>query len=232
MLKTLPPDLVEAQDLGISFFAGEAEDRRIDEVLRDGAAGALKPIYNHLANTPNLAGEPIPLLERDAVAKNSRLVSSFDLGRGCPFECSFCTIINVQGRKSRFRTPDDLERIVRANAKMGISRFFLTDDNFARNKHWEILADRLIALREEGLPVHLHIQVDTMAYKIPGFIEKLHKAGGCPSVHRSRKHQCRQSRRDEEAAEPRRGLPRDDPRLEEIPLRRHLRLYRRFPERH
>ena len=38
MLKTMPPDLVEAQDLGISFFAGEAEDGRIDEVLRDGAA--------------------------------------------------------------------------------------------------------------------------------------------------------------------------------------------------
>ena len=27
--------------------------------------------------------------------------SSLDLGRGCPYQCSFCTIINVQGRKSR-----------------------------------------------------------------------------------------------------------------------------------
>ena len=41
--------------------------------------------------------------------------SSIDLGRGCPYQCSFCTIINVQGRKSRFRTPDDLEQIIRAN---------------------------------------------------------------------------------------------------------------------
>jgi hypothetical protein len=31
--------------------------------------------------------------------------TSFDAGRGCPFQCSFCTIINVQGRKSRHRTP-------------------------------------------------------------------------------------------------------------------------------
>ena len=108
MLKTLPPDLVEAQNLGISFFAGEAEERRIDEVLRDGFTGSLKPIYNHLAKTPNLAGEPIPLLDRSEIAKNITGHSSFDLGRGCPFECSFCTIINVQGRKSRFRTPDDL----------------------------------------------------------------------------------------------------------------------------
>ena len=123
MLKTLPPDLVEAQDLGISFFAGEAEERRIDEVLRDGFSGQLKPIYNHLAKAPNLSGEPVPLLQFDELARSITKTSSFDLGRGCPFECSFCTIINVQGRKSRFRTPDDLETIVRENAKQGIRRF-------------------------------------------------------------------------------------------------------------
>src|SRR5277367_2311227 len=178
MLKTLPPDLVEAQSLGISFFAGEAEDRRIDEVLRDGFCGTLKPIYNHLAHAPNLAGEPIPLLDKSEIAKNITGHSSFDLGRGCPFECSFCTIINVQGRKSRFRTPDDLEAIVRANAELGIKRFLLTDDNFARNKHWEILVDRLIELKAQGLEIFMHVQVDTMAYKIPRFIDKLYAAGG------------------------------------------------------
>jgi hypothetical protein len=178
MLKSLPPDLIEAQQLGISFFAGEAEEQRLDEVLRDGFADALKPVYNHLNKTPNLAGEPIPMLHREEVAATSKMVSSFDLGRGCPFECSFCTIINVQGRKSRFRTPDDLEQIVRVNAGAGISRFFLTDDNFARNKHWEALLDRLIWLKGEGFPVHLHVQVDTMAYKIPRFMDKLEQAGG------------------------------------------------------
>jgi pyruvate-formate lyase-activating enzyme len=178
MLKTLPPDLVEAQNLGISFFTGEAEERRIDEVLLDGFSGRLKPIYNHLAHAPNLSGEPVPLLHLDELANSFTKMSSFDLGRGCPFECSFCTIINVQGRKSRFRTPDDLEAIVRENAKIGVKRFFLTDDNFARNKHWEILVDRLIALRAEGLGVYLHVQVDTMAYKIPRFVDKLVQAGG------------------------------------------------------
>ena len=178
MLKTLPPDLVEAQALGISFFAGEAEDHRIDAVIADGYANVLKPVYNHLAHTPNLAGTPIPLLDASEIAKNLGKLSSFDLGRGCPFECSFCTIINVQGRKSRFRTPDDLEAIIRANAKIGISRFFLTDDNFARNKHWEILVDRLLELKKEGLGIKMHVQVDTMAHKIPRFIEKCFAAGG------------------------------------------------------
>ncbi len=177
MLGELPPELVEAQELGISFFGGEAEDGRIDEVLLDAHAGQLKPIYDWLKDTPNIAGAPIPFLPREQVENNTNKFSSFDLGRGCPFECSFCTIINVQGRKSRFRTADDLEKIVRVNAAAGITRFVLTDDNFARNRNWETFADRLIELREQGFPVKLVIQVDTLAHRIPNFIEKCVKMG-------------------------------------------------------
>src|SRR3712207_5146299 len=104
--------------------------------------------------------------------------ASFDAGRGCPFQCSFCTIINVQGRKSRRRSPDDVERIVRANAAQGIFHFFITDDNFARNKDWEPIFDRLIHLREvEKIRIRLIIQVDTLCHRLPGFIEKAARAG-------------------------------------------------------
>lgn len=177
MLPGPTPELEEAQALGVGLFAGEAEDGRIDEVLRDAHAGQLKPLYNHLKATPNLAGAPIPLMPPAQVARNINRYGSFDLGRGCPFECSFCTIINVQGRKSRFRSADDLEAIVRANAAIGVNRFFLTDDNFARNRNWEPLLDRLIELAKQGLPVRLAIQVDTLAHRIDGFIDKCVAAG-------------------------------------------------------
>ena len=105
-------------------------------------------------------------------------MSSFDAGRGCPFQCSFCTIINVQGRKSRYRSPDDIEAIVRGNIAQGIERFFITDDNLARNRNWEMLFDRLIELRErEGMSFSLVIQVDTLCHRIPNFIEKAARAG-------------------------------------------------------
>src|SRR3989338_10572832 len=56
--------------------------------------------------------------------------------------------------------------------------FFITDDNFARNKDWESVFDRLIKLREQdGLSVHCIIQVDTLCHKIPNFIEKAGRAG-------------------------------------------------------
>ena len=177
MLDTMPDDLREAQDLGISFFAGEAEEGRIDPVLIDGFAAALKPIYDHLAHAPSIAGAPVPFLAAREIKRNLNAYASFDLGRGCPFECSFCTIINVQGRKSRFRTADDLEAIIRTNAAAGIDRFFLTDDNFARNKHWETFVDRLLELKKQGIKVRLAIQVDTLAHRVPRFIDKVCKVG-------------------------------------------------------
>jgi hypothetical protein len=178
MLPELPEDIRAAQAMGVSLFAGEAEQGRLDELLRDAFDGDLKPLYNHMDNLPNLMAEPTPILPREHVRRTMRTVSSFDLGRGCPYQCSFCTIINVQGRKSRFRTPDDLEDIIRKNAAQGIHWFFITDDNFARNKDWEPLFDRLIELKEKhGLACRFTIQVDTLCHRIPSFMDKAVRAG-------------------------------------------------------
>jgi hypothetical protein len=178
MLPETPAELSEAQALGISLFAGEGEEHRLDVVLKDAWNGELKPLYDFMAELPALEGEPAPILPRKHVERTTGHYSSIDLGRGCPYQCSFCTIINVQGRKSRFRTPDDLEKIIRYNKAQGIDRFFITDDNFARNSDWEKLLDRVIELKErEGIHVGFTIQVDTLCHKIPNFIEKATKAG-------------------------------------------------------
>src|SRR5262249_55410573 len=161
MLPELPVDLKAALDLGIALFAGEGEGR-MAALLREIAAGTPKPIYNYLGALPDMGAAALPVLPRRIVTRVAGHYASFDAGRGCPFQCSFCTIINVQGRKSRFRTPDDVEAIVRANAAQGITRFFVTDDNFARNRNWEPILDRLIELRErEGFNIRLLLQVDT-----------------------------------------------------------------------
>ncbi len=177
MLDGTAIDLDRAREMGISMFAGEAEER-LDAVLQDAAPGRLKPLYNFMQDLPSIGGSPIPFLPLQFVKRTAGTNTSFDAGRGCPFQCSFCTIINVQGRKSRYRTPDDIEKIVRENWAQGISRFFITDDNFARNKEWEPIYDRLAKLREvDKIPLGLMIQVDTLCHKIPNFVEKSKRAG-------------------------------------------------------
>ena len=177
MFDKIGPDLQVALDMGITLFAGEAEGR-MDEVVYDAAKGALQPIYNYINDLPALENAVEPFLPGNSVRKTIGNVTTFDAGRGCPFQCSFCTIINVQGRKSRRRSPDDVERILRKNYEQGIDRFFITDDNFARNKDWEPIFDRIIKLREQaGMDVRFLIQVDTLCHKIPNFVAKAKRAG-------------------------------------------------------
>jgi len=178
MLPGITPELQEAMRLGISLFAGEAEEGRMDQVLRDAWQGQMKPLYNYLSNLPSLEKAPVPMLPAETIRGTIGKYTSFDAGRGCPFQCSFCTIINVQGRKSRRRTVEEIEHIVRRNLAQGVGRFFITDDNFARNNDWEKIFDRLIVMREqEKLNIKFMIQVDTMCHRLPHFIEKAGRAG-------------------------------------------------------
>lgn len=177
MLKERDPDVQKAIDMGVCIFAGEAEGR-LGQVLLDASINSLPEVYNFMDDLPNIENVATPILPAERVHLTAGATTSFDAGRGCPFTCSFCTIINVQGRKSRRRSPDDVERIVRDNVAQGLNSFFITDDNFARNKDWEIILDRLIYLREEeGLQIKFALQVDTLCHKLPNFIEKSQRAG-------------------------------------------------------
>ena len=177
MLDGKAVDLDLARELGVTIFAGEAEGR-FETLLQQAATGTLKPDYDYTNDLVDMTGNPSPFLPLKYVKRTAGTNSSFDSGRGCPYQCSFCTIINVQGRKSRSRTPDDVERVVCENWAVGIYRFFLTDDNFARNREWEPILDRLIKLREvDKIPLGLMIQVDTLCHRIPNFIEKCKRAG-------------------------------------------------------
>ena len=178
MLDGTAIDLEFARGMGISLFAGEAEGRFDDLAARRRGRRAKAALQLHERPARARAARRARFCRAQFVRRTAGTNAAFDAGRGCPFQCSFCTIINVQGRKSRYRTPDDIEKVVRDNWKQNISRFFITDDNFARNKEWEAIFDRLAKLREvDKIPLGLMIQVDTMCHKIPRFIEKAKKAG-------------------------------------------------------
>ena len=181
MLPEMPVEMKDALALGITLFAGEAEDR-LEDLLLAAFNQRLEPTYNFMNDLPAMDGKPLPFLPMKYIKRYAGDVGCFDAGRGCPFSCSFCTIINVQGRKSRYRSADDIENLMRAHAAQGVRSFFITDDNFARNKNWESILDRIIALkRRDRLKINLIMQVDTMCHKIPNFVEKAARAG-CKKV--------------------------------------------------
>lgn len=183
MLGGTPPEIQKLIDSGVTVILGEVEGKW-EPILQDAYNGTLKSVYNFLLELPNLNFSPLPRI-------NKRYLSNYawpnfgtlDCGRGCPFNCSFCTVINVQGRAMRFRDVELLTNLLRENYyKNKISFYFFTDDNFSRNKNWKLIFESLIKLRsEEKIPIEFMIQVDTLSYKIPDFVE-LAKKAGCTQV--------------------------------------------------
>jgi radical SAM superfamily enzyme YgiQ (UPF0313 family) len=179
LLPDIPADIQQLMDEGVTIVKGEVEETW-DDLLLDAVNNRLKPMYDFLNNKPDLYTKPIPAIRKSYLRKF--VASNFgtlDCGRGCPFECSFCTIINVQGRKMRFRSADHIAEAIRRNYREnGITFYFFTDDNFARNKNWEAIFNVLIKLRaEEKIPIEFMMQVDVLSWKIKNFVTKARQAG-------------------------------------------------------
>ena len=125
MLPGVSPEIQELLDAGVSVVAGEVE-HRWHELLRDAWEGRLRPIYRLIDDPPDLYAAACPRASREATRRfvNANYVT-IDCSRGCPFQCSFCTIINVQGRKMRYRSPECVTAAIRrAYRESGIRSSF------------------------------------------------------------------------------------------------------------
>jgi radical SAM superfamily enzyme YgiQ (UPF0313 family) len=179
MLGEQEPDIQELFREGICVVSGEVEGKW-EGILSDYLRGQLKPLYSFAQDLQNLVDiDEAPLPRTSSKTMEHFAYPSFataDTSRGCPFSCSFCTIINVQGRKMRERSPAGIAAMMRRNyLDHGLSFYFFTDDNFARKKLWRETFEEIIKLREEGLHVTFMMQVD-LARKPKDFVRLAAKA--------------------------------------------------------
>lgn len=178
---SMPAEIQALMDKGVVVFHGEAEDVW-HQVLADIIKGKPQKLYR--GGQPNLIQAPLPQYPQGYFQKSfATVIGTCDTGRGCPFACSFCSVINVQGRAPRYRNPQGiLKRIKEICESRGEeSFFFFTDDNFARNPLWEELLDGLIQLRKQGCKISFMIEADLACHKIKEFIPKL-AAAGCSQI--------------------------------------------------
>ena len=178
------------------------------DFIRDIDAGRAKPIYNYLNDMPGMEAAAIPVLPKEMVGRIVGHHACFDAGRGCPFQCSFCTIINVQGRKSRYRSADDVEAIVRANLRPGHQPLFRHRRQFRPQP--QLGGDPRPADRSENQQGHSDQADPSGRHALPQD-PRLYREGGAgrlqPGVHRAREHQSSIAPGREKAAEQDLGIP-------------------------
>jgi radical SAM superfamily enzyme YgiQ (UPF0313 family) len=184
MLGEEEPDIQDLVRESICVVSGEVEGKW-DSILSDFLHGQLRPIYSFAQDLQNLVDiESAPLPKTSPKTMKHFAHPAFgtaDTSRGCPFACTFCTIINVQGRKMRERSPQSIATMMRRNyQEHGISFYFFTDDNFARKKLWRETFLEIIKLRAEGIKISFMMQVD-LARKPKDFVSLAAKAG-CTQV--------------------------------------------------
>jgi radical SAM superfamily enzyme YgiQ (UPF0313 family) len=82
---------------------------------------------------PDVTQTPIPRF--DLLDLNAYMAITVQFSRGCPFQCEFCDIINLYGRKPRTKTPEQMLAEFEVLYQMGWHRYvFVVDDNFIGNK--------------------------------------------------------------------------------------------------
>jgi radical SAM superfamily enzyme YgiQ (UPF0313 family) len=127
-----PTSLPEAAlEAGADFVVrgeGETTIPLLLEAMRDGKTGVIE---NH--ERANLTTSPIPRF--DLLRLDDYDTMTIQTSRGCPFDCEFCDVVNLFGRKPRYKTPKqviaELDALYRLGARGSV---FFCDDNFIGNK--------------------------------------------------------------------------------------------------
>ena len=110
---------------------GEAESI-IADLARGLAQGAAKPVYQ-AAERPEMSSSPLPDLSLIKMRRYSTMAVQYS--RGCPFNCEFCDIIEIYGRRPRTKSVAQvLAELDQLRAAGWREAVFIVDDNFIGNK--------------------------------------------------------------------------------------------------
>ena len=97
-------------------------------------AGERSGVFRAGGEKPDLTTSPVPRFE--LLDLNAYDTMAVQFSRGCPFQCEFCDIIVLYGRRPRTKTPAQLLAELEALHQLGWrGDVFLVDDNFIGNRH-------------------------------------------------------------------------------------------------
>lgn len=167
-------DTSALQDRGISFALSEAE-RVWPEILADAAEGDLKPVYGADQRWKAVLDPPVlkPPSRRDLARYAVRMLGVYP-ARGCPYACTFCSVIRIAGQKIRSQPLETTLATLRAAKAAGVRLVMFTSDNFNKIPDVEEL---LFGMIEERLELPFFAQCDALVERQPALVSLMARAG-------------------------------------------------------
>lgn len=119
--------------------------------------------------------DDLPIANLSLVKNSEALrVLPVQTSRGCPYDCSFCSVTGMFGRNFRFRSTEHILRELRNYRDMGKMIFFY-DDHFAANK--KRAKELLRAMIAEGLTFKWSTQVRVEVARDAELLALMKRAG-------------------------------------------------------
>lgn len=126
---SLPQEVLDAG--ADCLVRGEAENT-MPLFLAALSAGKTRGVFQH-GSKPGMSDSPVPRF--DLLRLEDYSVMSIQTSRGCPYDCEFCDVVNLYGRKPRYKNPDQVLAELAALYRMGWRQeVFISDDNFIGNR--------------------------------------------------------------------------------------------------
>jgi radical SAM superfamily enzyme YgiQ (UPF0313 family) len=137
------------------------------EAMQTGQTGVIETIEK-----PDLTTSPIPRF--DLLHLEDYATFSVQTSRGCPFDCEFCDVVNLFGRKPRHKTPQQVIAELETLYRLGASgNMFFCDDNFiGSKKRAQVLLQEVINWsKSRGTPYQFLTQASINLGQDPEMIE-------------------------------------------------------------
>lgn len=122
-----------AQEAGLDFLILDEGEITLPLLVEALERGETSGVFSANGEKPDVTGTPIP--RYDLLDLKAYSDMSMQFSRGCPFQCEFCDIIVLYGRKPRTKTPAQVLAELQTLYDLGWRRsVFMVDDNFIGNK--------------------------------------------------------------------------------------------------
>ncbi|MHB8068089.1 MAG: B12-binding domain-containing radical SAM protein [Desulfobaccales bacterium] len=158
---------------GADFLVrGEAENL-VNELLAALQGGKPQKVLES-SSKPEMTDSPLPRF--DLIRSSDYVTMCIQTSRGCPFECEFCDVVSLYGRKPRYKQPDQVLAELASLQRLGWrGEVFVADDNFIGNKdHVTAILQKLIPwMKSRGEPFTFWTQASINLGQDPDLVDLL-----------------------------------------------------------
>ncbi len=158
---------------GADFLVRGEVENLVDELLAVLQEGKPQKVLER-SSKPAMTSSPVPRF--DLIRPSDYVAMCIQTSRGCPFNCEFCDVVSLYGRKPRYKQPDQVMTELESLYRLGWRRdVFFADDNFIGNKdHARAILEKLIPwMQSRGEPFDFLTQASVDLGQDPGLVDLL-----------------------------------------------------------